>query len=51
MLDNLLGADLPVAVRFAVAFVVVALVIVGLVTGSRFLSKPFPRTDGRTPLR
>jgi hypothetical protein len=40
MLDNLLGADLPVAVRFAVAFVVVALVIVGLATGSRFLSKP-----------
>jgi predicted membrane protein len=40
MLQNFFSADLPVAVRFAAVFVVVVLVIVGLATGSRFLSKP-----------
>ena len=40
MLDNIFGTELPVAIKFAIAFVAVVLFLVGLRVASRFLSKP-----------
>jgi hypothetical protein len=40
MLENFFGADMPVAVRFAIAFFAVVLLVIGLGAASRFLSKP-----------
>jgi len=40
MLDNLFSAELPVPVKFAIAFVVVVLVIVGVTARLRFFREP-----------
>lgn len=48
-MDNLFGADLPVAVRFAIGFFVVVLVIVGVSAALRFFREPRAEKFVRPP--